>query len=75
MNIIIYIDKNCNYCKEQLRILKKNKIKAIVKNSSQMPTILKGKNGEVSVPKILFVHTGLIDFGNSGFILQIHRQQ
>ena len=62
MNIIIYVDKNCNFCKEQLRILKKNKTKAVVKDSSQMPNILKGKNGEVSVPKILFVHTGVFDF-------------
>jgi len=62
MNIIIYVDKNCNFCKEQLRILKKNKTKAIIKDSSQMPNILKGKNGEISVPKILFVHTGVFDF-------------
>jgi hypothetical protein len=63
MNIIIYIDKNCNYCKEQLRIVKKNKIKAIIKDSSDMPEVLKGKNGSVTVPKVMFVHTGIIDFG------------
>lgn len=62
MNIIIYVDKNCSFCKEQLRILKKNKIKAIIKDASQMPNILKGKKGETSVPKIVFVHTGVLDF-------------